>query len=152
MSCYYNEKPGALFLFPQSICHDINRSDIKANSLFTVCSTASHCKRYSQRQLMLRRFKTNHCFMVWTVSHWSVNLKFMDVLLRDRCFQWQVGVDRLSAWPIIGADIKHFTDYRYRPFSKHICRYFFFIIFFFFFFYNANKHTIYRWHYLLVNK
>ncbi len=27
-----------------------------------------------------------------------------------------IGVDRLSAWPIIGADIKHFTDYRYRPF------------------------------------
>ncbi len=23
--------------------------------------------------------------------------------------------------PIIGADIKHFTDYRYRPFSKQIC-------------------------------
>ncbi len=33
-----------------------------------------------------------------------------------------VGVDRLSAWPIIGADIKHFYDYRYRPFSKQICR------------------------------
>ncbi len=31
-----------------------------------------------------------------------------------------VGVDRLSAWPIIGADITHFTDYRYRPFSKHL--------------------------------
>ncbi len=28
----------------------------------------------------------------------------------------QLGVDRLSACPIIGADIKHFTDYRYRPF------------------------------------
>ncbi len=28
----------------------------------------------------------------------------------------ELGVDRLSAWPIIGADIKHFTDYRYRPF------------------------------------
>ncbi len=61
--------------------------------------------------------------------------------------QSSVGVDRLSAWPIIGADIKHFTDYRYRPFSKHICRY---ILkkknyrIFFFFFYNANKHTIYR--------
>ncbi len=27
-------------------------------------------------------------------------------------------VERLSAWPIIGADIKHFYDYRYRPFSK----------------------------------
>ncbi len=24
--------------------------------------------------------------------------------------------------PIIGADIKHFYDYRYRPFSKQICR------------------------------
>ncbi len=24
--------------------------------------------------------------------------------------------------PIIGADIKHFHDYRYRPFSKQICR------------------------------
>ncbi len=46
----------------------------------------------------------------------------------------ELGVDRLSAWPIIGADIKHFTDYRYRPFSKHICRYIFFIIFFYFFF------------------
>ncbi len=66
-----------------------------------------------------------------------------------------LGVDRLSAWPIIGADIKHFTDYRYRPFSKHICRYILkknFYRIFFFFFYNANKHTIYRWHYLLVNK
>ncbi len=41
--------------------------------------------------------------------------------------------------PIICADIKHFSDYRYRPFSKQICR-----SFFFFFFYNANKHTIYR--------
>ncbi len=49
--------------------------------------------------------------------------------------------------PIIGADIKHLTNYRYRPFSKQICRLFFFI-----FFYNANKHTIYRWHYLLVTK
>ncbi len=34
----------------------------------------------------------------------------------------ELGLDRLSAWPIIGADIKHFTDYRYRPFSKQICR------------------------------
>ncbi len=31
-------------------------------------------------------------------------------------FNFVVGVDRLSAWPIIGADIEHFTDYRYRPF------------------------------------
>ncbi len=26
--------------------------------------------------------------------------------------------------PIIGADINHFYDYQYRPFSKQICRYF----------------------------
>ncbi len=28
----------------------------------------------------------------------------------------------LGVGPIIGADIKHFTDYRYRPFSKQIGR------------------------------
>ncbi len=33
-----------------------------------------------------------------------------------------VGVDRLSAWLIIAVDIKHFYDYRYRPFSKSMCR------------------------------
>ncbi len=31
-----------------------------------------------------------------------------------------IGVDRLSAWPIISADIKHFYDYR--SFSKPMCR------------------------------
>ncbi len=35
--------------------------------------------------------------------------------------------------PIIGADIKHFTDYRYRPFSKQICR-----LFIFFFIMQTN--------------
>ncbi len=29
---------------------------------------------------------------------------------------------RTRGRPIIGTDIKHFTDYRYRPFSKQICR------------------------------
>ncbi len=51
-----------------------------------------------------------------------------------------VGVDRLSAWPIISADIKHFTDYRSAIFKTDLP----IIFFFFFFFYNANKHTIYR--------
>ncbi len=45
-----------------------------------------------------------------------------------------IGVDRLSAWPIIGADIKHFTDYRYRPFSKTDLP----IIFFSFFIMQTN--------------
>ncbi len=53
--------------------------------------------------------------------------------------EWSLGVDRLSAQilsilPII--DIGHFQN-RFADI---------------FFFYNANKHTIYRWHYLLVNK
>ncbi len=50
-----------------------------------------------------------------------------------------LGVDRLSA-PILSIlpiiDIGHFKN----RFADN------------FFFFNANKHTIYRWHYLLVNK
>ncbi len=38
-----------------------------------------------------------------------------DCVCLTETWYW-LGVDRLSAWPIIGADIKHFTDYRYRPF------------------------------------
>ncbi len=38
------------------------------------------------------------------------------------CARCQLGVDRLSAWPIIAVDIKHFYDNRYRPFSKSMCR------------------------------
>ncbi len=52
-----------------------------------------------------------------------------------------LGVDRLSA-PILSIlpiiDIGHFQN----RFADN----------FFFFFFYANKHTIYRWHYLLVNK
>ncbi len=38
--------------------------------------------------------------------------------------QHDAATTMLHCWgrPIIGADIKHFTDYRYRPFSKQICR------------------------------
>ncbi len=48
--------------------------------------------------------------------------------------------------PIIGADIKHFTDYRYRPFSKQICRIFFLIFFF------MQTNIQFTGDYLLVNK
>ncbi len=62
---------------------------------------------------------------------------------------YMVGVDRLSA-PILSIlpiiDIGHFQNI----FADNFFLYFFFIIYIFF--YNANKHTIYRWHYLLVNK
>ncbi len=30
--------------------------------------------------------------------------------LKSTSYVNRLGVDRLSAWPIIGADIKHFTD------------------------------------------
>ncbi len=56
----------------------------------------------------------------------------------------QVGVDRLSA-PILSIlpiiDIGHFQN----RFADNFFIYIFFL-------YYANKHTIYRWHYLLVNK
>ncbi len=46
--------------------------------------------------------------------------------------------------PIIGlADIKHLPIIDIGHFKNRF--------FFFFFFFYANKHTIYRWHYLLVN-
>ncbi len=43
-------------------------------------------------------------------------LRVLDMYHVNTMVLFEVGVDRLSAWPIIGADIKHFTDYRYRPF------------------------------------
>ncbi len=53
-----------------------------------------------------------------------------------------LGVDRLSA-PILSIspiiDIGHFQN----RFADN---------YYYFFYYYANKHTIYRWHYLLVNK
>jgi len=54
-----------------------------------------------------------------------INLAFVASsgdIITDYDDLYTVGVDRLSAWPIIGADIKHFTDYRYRAFSKQMCR------------------------------
>ncbi len=57
-----------------------------------------------------------------------------------------LGVDRLSA-PILSIlpiiDIGHFQNI----FADN-----FFLEFYLKKMYNANKHTIYRWHYLLVNK
>ena len=44
-------------------------------------------------------------------------MKYYECLVYD-VLLFILGVDRLSAWPIIEADIPHFTDYRYRPFFK----------------------------------
>ncbi len=64
---------------------------------------------------------SHHCdstSLVWILSHWSV---FQGGLERGGIQSSSVG-----HWgrgrPIIGADIKHFYDYRYRPFSKHLAR------------------------------
>ncbi len=41
----------------------------------------------------------------------SVNLhRILELAFRNISLDKLLGVDRLSAWPIIGADIKHFTD------------------------------------------
>ncbi len=40
----------------------------------------------------------------------------------DHDSKLQTRVDRLSAWPIITTDIKHFYDYLYRSFSKPMFR------------------------------
>ncbi len=54
---------------------------------------------------------------------------------RDSSRASLLGVDRLSAWPIIGADIKHFIDIGHfqNRFADN-----------YFYYYYANKHTIYR--------
>ncbi len=66
--------------------------------------------------------------------------EYQHILSLFRILLLLLGVDRLSA-PILSIlpiiDIGHFQN----RFADN-----------FFFFYNANKHTIYRWHYLLVNK
>ncbi len=62
------------------------------------------------------------CILMHT-SHTFSSVRLMRIkLLSAQSVMYLLGVDRLSAWPIIGADIEHFTDYRYRPFSKQICR------------------------------
>ncbi len=77
--------------------------------------------------------KKQQTIYIWTDSAKKTALEHL------QCSR--LGVDRLSApissiLPII--DIGHFKN----RFADN----------FFFFFFNANKHTIYRWHYLLVNK
>ncbi len=80
----------------------------------------------------------------------SSPVKFWNVpglyYIHPSIYMSSLGVDRLSA-PILSIlpiiDIGHFQNI----FADII----FYNFFFFFFFYNANKHTIYRWH-LLVNK
>ncbi len=65
-------------------------------------------------------FSTTHQYFCYRhLNNRSTRIKVYSLGINTYCL---LGVDRLSAWPIIGADIKHFTDYRYRPFSKHICR------------------------------
>ncbi len=74
----------------------------------------------------------------WThrLDYCKLNRAFCACVRGVSCLyqQLSIGVDRLSAWPIISADIKHFTDYRYRPFLKTDLP----IIIIFFFFYANN--------------
>ncbi len=75
------------------------------------------------------------------VSKWS---KLQQISPAEGVGSNGLGVDRLSA-PILSIlpiiDIGHFKN-------RFVDNYYYFFNFFFY----ANKHTIYRWHYLLVNK
>ncbi len=87
----------------------------KTFSVFTNISMKLHLKT-RKRGIFSILNEVSICFYdinkIWVVL---AHAKFTDMMLW--CCGWLlVGVDRLSAWPIIGADIKHFTDYRYRPF------------------------------------
>ncbi len=57
-----------------------------------------------------------HLFLMELQNDDCVNLTSFYKSVLEAWKVFTIGVDRLSAWPIIGADIKHFTDYRYRPF------------------------------------
>ncbi len=57
----------------------------------------------------------------------QICLCYLRLVLRSR-----VGVDRLSAWPIIGADIKHFTDIGH---FQNIFADNFFVLFFLYYYY-----------------
>ncbi len=79
---------------------------------------------------------TNDVFIQTTVvQHRSLNFEMLilrdDLLLKHSTLS-VLGVDRLSAWPIM--DIGHFKNRFADNIFKKI----------FFFFFNANKHTIYR--------
>ncbi len=82
----------------------------EAHSDFGVCRLTKWWHTWTTSPELLWESLHEH-FTVWVESYTHRTVKV-----------FTVGVDRLSAWPIIGADIKHFTDYRYRPFSKQICR------------------------------
>ncbi len=57
---------------------------------------------------------------------------------------FKLGVDRLSAWPILSIlpiiDIGHFQN----RFADNIIIFYLFFILFFYYYYYTNKHTIYR--------
>ncbi len=76
----------------------------------------------------LRNLKCSRIFFVTLARsvpcHNSVSELFRQFLWpHDSHLLWHaLWAVRSRGRSIIGADIKHFTDYRYRPFSKQICR------------------------------
>ncbi len=67
----------------------------------------------------MNHFKT----LIHTVFH-IITQKSSQSITENFTLHCTVNQGRLKirGRPIIGADIKHFYDYRYRPFSKQICR------------------------------
>ncbi len=83
----------------------------------------SGVSKSSSNWLNYTGFPGDMCVAFFNVPHGNKDAMMPNSLMKEeshRVYNCEnerlLGVDRLSAWPIIGADIKHFTDYRYRPF------------------------------------
>ncbi len=81
----------------------VRSSSIAVRSCWILAGTGTHCR--------IRRSRASQICSMGNMSGDMSCFQHPGIVYRSL-----LGVDRLSAWPIIGADIKHFTDYRYRPF------------------------------------
>ncbi len=75
---------------------------------------------YSPRSIVWGLFFFSSCYAVFFFNSTCISLLIILVWL---CM-WRI----IKGRPIIGADIKHFTDYRYRPFEKQIWQEFIFFM------------------------
>lgn len=88
---------GPMFLFPRLLLSLSPFVTAVAPPLMAWCSCHQPALARLARSMVSYNFKLLNKNLYWNfMSDWS----------------W-VGIDRLSAWPIIRCDIQHFPDYRY---------------------------------------
>ncbi len=116
----------ALFLLPihKSTCYLVS---YMVRTLHALAKYTFGCDFYPtiiwyiwQRINWKKRFKLE---LSHTYTKHEYKPLIYSIVIKKTHNKWlELGVDRLSAWPIIAVDIKHFYDNRYRPFSKSMCR------------------------------